>query len=191
VRRGRERELRVMSISIPRDMVWTLIVFIAVNLTLYLILLPLFPEGLLDQPYTFKVAFAVDMVLNFSVGVCVLLPTRRPAFMALGGLLTVLVDLDHSLSLLGFTAPSRPNHSLLFLTLLIIALLLTVRKLEYVFTACAAFFAQLTMDITNFPLLYPLIPARMEFPNPTMSLVWFTIALTFGFLAAIKMKGRP
>jgi len=180
----------VRRLRIPADMVKVVIVFVAVNIALYLAILPFFPECLLDQPYAFRGGFAVDMVLNFSVGVCVLLPTRRPGFMALGGLLTVLVDLDHSLSLLGFVAPARPAHSLLFLTLLVVALLRTVRTLAYVFTACAAFFAQLTMDITNFPLLYPLIPARIEFPNPAMSLVWFTLALAFGILTAFKLRGK-
>ena len=139
------------------------------------------PESLSTiEPYTVSLMHIEDAAKNFCLGFIVLFPSRKLRSMILAGLLSVLLDVDHAPSLLGFEAPIRPAHSILFILLINACLWLVFRRLDFILITNAAIFSNLTLDVYFFPFFLPLSFQYINLTGHYAFLVWLLPAICFG-----------
>lgn len=166
-------------------------VFSSVTITITLLGVILVPpneaQGVLRPISEIPLKALLLLMLGLILGTVPSLTTHRLnlSFIVSGGILTLLLDLDHLPTVFQIPQPIRPAHSIVFLIAVSVLVYLSTRKASLTVLTGSAFFAHLGSDKAFFPLLSPFIFDITEFsPEVSYSLVLvaFALALITGLL---------
>jgi len=139
-------------------------------------------QGVLRPTSEIPLKALLLLTLGLSIGAAASLAARRLnlSFIVSGGILTLLLDLDHLPSAFKIPQPIRPAHSIIFLIAVSAIVYLSTRKVTLATLSAAAFFAHLGSDKSFYPLLSPIVFDITTFgPEVSLSLVLLAYALAF------------
>lgn len=125
---------------------------------------------------------AVEIGGHFAFGFVAALPLMDVGFAFLTGSLAVLIDIDHLLSALNFDVSGRPDHSILYVLLVVLFLYISRRlgfsnssTAKLLFVAPVTLLSHLSFDMfassgTSFQLLIPFSFQQYYFPYSDWSI---------------------